>query len=502
MSMLSYAPWLLCAVPIAYVIAARPKGKLPPGPKPLPLLGNVFDVPSDAAWKVFQQWGKKYGDLIYLETFGKTMVVINSAAVAFELLDKRSSIYSYRPQFTMANEVIGWKFSLTSMDYGEKSKRQRKYMQSYFQKGRLQDYYGIQLRETRQMLHEMLTNPKSYRNHIRRMAAGVTMMIAYGHRVESDDDEFIKLADKGVATIEAAGAIGAHIVDFVPWLRFIPDWFPGASIKSVPPGTKENLQAFINIPFEQVKKQMAEGTATPCYTTKILEETKGTDDEGARGTAALVYSGGLDTTLSSMMTAFTMIVANPIVQARIQAEMDLVIGRDRLPDFSDKVRLPYLQCVILEVLRWGAATPVGTPHRVSQDDTYEGYLIPANSTIMANQWAMLHDERVYPDPSRFNPDRFLTGEGRTPQNDPRDVAFGFGRRICPGKDLAENTLWIAVASICYAFKITSTLDENGVPMPIDLEYREHGVRHPKPFTCDIVPRNETSVDLIRAAFDA
>ncbi|KAI0083867.1 cytochrome P450 [Irpex rosettiformis] len=499
---LNYVPWLLCAVPLVYVIASRPRGKLPPGPKPLPILGNIFNVPADAAWKVFQQWGQKYGDLIYLETLGKKMVVLNSAAAAFELLDKRSSIYSYRPKFTMANEVIGWKFSLTSMDYSEKSKKQRKYLQSYFQKGRLQDYYGIQIKEVHQLLNDFLNDPKAYRGHIRRMAAGITMMVAYGHKVESEDDEFLAIADKGVATIEAAGAIGAHIVDFVPWLRYIPDWFPGASIKNVPPGTRENLQTFISVPYERVKQRMIEGTATPCYVTKLIEETKGSDDEGVRGTAALVYSGGLDTTLSSMMTAFTMIVAHPLVQARIQAEMDLVIGRDRLPDFSDKPRLPYLQCVILEVLRWGAATPVGTPHRVSQDDEYNGYLIPADSTIMANQWAMLHDERVYPEPSTFNPDRFLNGEGRTPQNDPRDVAFGFGRRICPGKDFAENSLWITVASIFYAFKISPAVDDKGVPITIDLEYREHGVRHPKPFECDILPRNETSVDLIHAAFEA
>ncbi|KAI0777944.1 cytochrome P450 [Irpex lacteus] len=447
-SYLNYVPWLLCAVPIVYAIASRPKGKLPPGPKPLPVLGNILDVPADAAWKVFQQWGKKYGDVIYLETLGKKMVVLNSAAAAFELLDKRSAIYSYRPNFTMANE----KFSLTSMDYSEKSKKQRKYLQSYSRRAACRTTMAFKLKKCITIYVDVVWSRWRFLAATIRMAAGITMMIAYGHKVESEDDEFLAIADKGVATIEAAGAIGAHIVDFVPWLRYIPDWFPGASIKSVPPGTRENLQTFINVPFERVKQRMVEGTATPCYVTKIFEETRGQDDEGVRGTAALVYSGGLDTShgIDAIFDddRFTMIVAHPIVQARIQAEMDLVIGRQ-----------------------------------------YNGYLIPADSTIMANQWAMLHDERVYPDPSSFNPDRFLKGEGHTPQNDPRDVAFGFGRR----QDLAENSLWIT---------ITPAVDDQGAPIPIDLEYREHGVRHPKPFKCDIVPRNETSVDLIRAELEA
>ncbi|KAI0802036.1 cytochrome P450 [Irpex lacteus] len=499
---LAYLPWLLCALPIVYAISSRPKGKLPPGPKRLPVLGNIFDIPTDEAWKVFQTWGEQYGDVIYLETLGKKMVVLNSAAAAFELLNKRNSIYSYRPKLTMVNEVIGWKFSLPSMDYGEKSRRHRRYLQSYFQKSHLKDHYGVQTKELHRLLNDLLDSPQAHWEHIRRTAAGITMMIAYGHKVESENDEFIAIADKGIATINAAGAIGAHIVDFVPWFRFIPDWFPGASIKSIPPGTRENLQTFLRAPFERIKQNMAEGSARPCYVTKTLEETKGLDDEGVRGTAATVYTGGLDTTLSSMMTAFMMLTVHQGVQSRLQAEMDLVIGKDRLPDFSDKPRLPYLHCVMLETLRWGATTPVGTPHRVSQDDEYNGYLIPADSTIMANQWAMLRDERVYPDPYRFDPDRFLEGEGHTPQDDPRNVAFGFGRRICPGMDLAENTLWITIASIFYAFKVIPALDDKDVPVPIDLEFHEHGVRYPKPFKCNIAPRNESSVELIRAAYEA
>ncbi len=121
---LAYLPWLICALPIVYAISSRPKGKLPPGPKRLPVLGNIFDIPTDEAWKVFQKWGEQYGtyrinvamapcllsslcagDVIYLETLGKKMIVLNSAAAAFELLNKRNSIYSYRPKLTMVNEV-------------------------------------------------------------------------------------------------------------------------------------------------------------------------------------------------------------------------------------------------------------------------------------------------------------------------------------------------------------------------------------------------------------
>ncbi|KZT23350.1 hypothetical protein NEOLEDRAFT_558312 [Neolentinus lepideus HHB14362 ss-1] len=154
------------------------------------------------------------------------------------------------------------------------------------------------------------------------------MMMSYGHEVKSKDDEFIQIAEKGVASIDAAGDVGAHIVDFFPWLRHVPDWMPGAGFKRVPPGTKEDMHTFVNQPFEEVLKSRRN-----CYCTALLEETKGKDNEGVRDTAAITFSAGFDTTFSALLTTLIAMVINPVIQARAQAEMDLFIGKDRLPTF-------------------------------------------------------------------------------------------------------------------------------------------------------------------------
>ncbi|KDR68864.1 hypothetical protein GALMADRAFT_145895 [Galerina marginata CBS 339.88] len=185
----------------------------------------------------------------------------------------------------------------------------------------------------------------------------------------------------------------------------------------------------------------AAGTALLCYTTTLFDEANGEDDEGVRGTAALTYSGGLDTTMSALMTAFTMILTHPIIQARFQAEMD--------------VRSPAPGC--------------RNTRRLAEDDCY-------NATSSRKTPAMLHDERLYPEPSKFHRDRFLHGEGRTPQLDPSNIAFGFGRRQCPGNNLAETTLWISIVSLFYSFKIKPCVDEKGVEIPIVVEYDEHAIR--------------------------
>ncbi|EPQ52446.1 cytochrome P450 [Gloeophyllum trabeum ATCC 11539] len=443
--------------------------------------------------------GKKYGNMLYFHMPGRSIVVLNSAKAAHDLLDKKSSIYSHRPYFAMTHDVIGWDWALPIMDYGEKFKRHRRYLEEYFRKRRLPNYYATQTREVHRTLFDMLEDPENYQIHFKRLAGGITMMMSYGHEVKSKDDEFIRIAEKGVATIDAAGAVGAHIVDFFPWLRHIPDWMPGAGFKRLPPGTREDMHAFVNRPFEEVLKRMADGTAVPCYTMQMLEETKGKDNEGVRDTAAITFSAGFDTTYSALMTVLIAMLLNPVIQARAQAEMDLVVGKDRLPTFEDREHLPYLQCIILESMRWGSTTPVGVPHRLCQDDVYNGYHLPKDTMVIANAYAMLYDPEVYPNPEEFNPDRFLTGEGRTPQPDPRGPAFGFGRRVCPGKDIAENNIWISTASLFYAFKITPAIDENGREIPIDSTFAEHSVRHPKPFKCTITPRRENSRALIQQA---
>jgi cytochrome P450 len=110
---------------------------------------------------------------------------------------------------------------------------------------------------------------------------------------------------------------------------------------------------------------------------------------------------------------------------------------------------------------------VAVPHRLTEDDVYEGYFIPAGSLVSGNVWAILHDPEFFPNPESFYPERYLKDDAL--KQFP-DVAFGFGRRVCPGKHMARSSVWIAIASILAAFEITPARDENGAEIPISEEY--------------------------------
>jgi cytochrome P450 len=122
-------------------------------------------------------------------------------------------------------------------------------------------------------------------------------------------------------------------------------------------------------------------------------------------------------------------VLNPQVMKKAQEELDRVVGKDRLPEFSDKTDLPYIDAVVKEVLRWSPPLPISLPSKVTQDDVYRGYFIPAGATVFSNIWAVFRDPDIYPDPGAFNPDRFLKDGKINPLVfNPEDRVFGSGRR--------------------------------------------------------------------------
>lgn len=123
-------------------------------------------------------------------------------------------------------------------------------------------------------------------------------------------------------------------------------------------------------------------------------------------------------------------VLHPEIQAKARQEMDLTLGPGQLPTFADKESLPYLSAVVNECLRWEVVAPFGVPHMVTADDEYKGYLIPKDAIVISNVYQILMDEKAYPEPSIFNPERFLKNGKVDPSvRNPTIAAFGFGRRI-------------------------------------------------------------------------
>jgi len=164
------------------------------------------------------------------------------------------------------------------------------------------------------------------------------------------------------------------------------------------------------------------------------------------------FGAGSDTTAIALTHAVMLAAAFPNAQARVHAEIDAVIGRERAPTFEDHDGLPELWAWTQELLRFRPVTPIGFSHVVNRDIVYNNYVIPTGAVVLGTHWAISRDPDAFPNPEKFDPQRWLDADGQ-PRKDMRYFTYGFGRRVCPGQHLANRSIYINLALMFWAFNI-------------------------------------------------
>ncbi|KAI0041989.1 cytochrome P450 [Auriscalpium vulgare] len=481
----------LCILTLVLFVSRRMRSqqfhlRFPPGPKRLPLVGNLFDLPQSHEWRTYRKWAQDYGwDVLHCDVFGSHLLVVNSAAAAEDLFDKRASLYSDRPQMRALNEILGFDWELAFMRFGDGWRRLRAQFHTHFQPAAAVRYRVTEARAVHDLLRRLHDSPDEFMQHLKHMSGEIFMSIGYGIQVESHNDPFVNTADKALQALAVAGSPRGLILDLLPFLNYMPAWFPGAGFKAERKNWHNHIAEMANAPFERVREAVANGNGEVNIAATILQQGRQQDsavaERLARQLPASMYLAGMDTIVSSLASFLVAMVLHPEAQRKAQQELDVVLLGKRLPTFDDQAELPYVSAVAKEILRWRPAVPMGLPHSVVADDTYKGHYIPAGTTILGNVWAILHDEDVYTNPDVFMPERFL--DPSTP--DP-EAAFGFGKRKCPGRFMATDTLFIAIASILATFDITPS---GGDPEFLD-RYTSGIISYPLPFKCSLHPRSK------------
>lgn len=337
------------------------------------------------------------------------------------------------------------------------------------------------------------------------MIGAMLLKMVYGYQVEPvRPDPLVAINDRMVEIFASATVPGAWVVDIVPWLKYLPDCMPGTGFKMVARKAQRVVTAAADIPF-QFAKQLASGSlpgrtqAEPSFVSEILsarQQNKTISDDDIRWTASTLYGAGVDTTGSTLRTFFLAMSVYPEVQKRAQKELDEVIGRSRLPRLEDRPNLPYINAVIKESLRWLPSVPLGIPHAAQEDGELHGFRIPKGAILVPSTWWFTRDPAVYHDPERFSPERYLAP---FEEPDPAGFVFGFGRRICPGRRLADSTVFLAVAKVLAAFDISKGRDAQGREVEPEIGIGSGAVASPLPFSVVVAPRNETIFQLIHPA---
>ncbi|KZP18991.1 cytochrome P450 [Athelia psychrophila] len=488
-----------------YYSLFRKASRYPPGPKGWPIIGNLLDAPRPGSpWIEYHAMCKKYNsDMVYLRILGQSILVLDSFEAINDLLEKRSNINSSRPRFTMPVELMGWAGNFTFMPYGNSWRAHRRLFQSEFNTRGISSHHQQQTQGAHGLLSRLLERPQQWHDDLRHHIGAAILDVAYGIKPLPEHDPIIDMVEGVMSVILPALAPGKFLVEILPWLKYVPAWVPGASFQDVARESNAKLKTMISTPFQQVKRAMVDGTANPSFTANRLQDIDLNGDVPYQESiieesAAVIFAAGADTTMSTLSTFILAMMKHPEVQAKAQLELDTVLGAGRLPSFGDEDSLPYISAVVKECLRWEVATPFAIPHLSTEDDLYRGFYIPAGTMVIPNSWAVLNDERMYPDPFVFNPDRFITGDKLDPSVRDPDAAFGYGRRICPGQHMAQGTIWLNVGCILACFNIEKPVDKHGNVFEPSVKYISGILRHPEPFACRIEPRSKDVEDMIRA----
>ncbi|KAF5318740.1 hypothetical protein D9619_011049 [Psilocybe cf. subviscida] len=467
--------------------------------------------------------------VISFRVYNRTIIVLNSVSAIRTLLDHRAAIYSERPMSWMYNVICARGQAVFNVSASDPRHRvYRRLLQTGLSRKAVEASGETMRREAAVLVQSLGSAPEKWTQHVRRNTAGVIMKLAFGYTVKDLDDSFITVAEESAKISGWATAPGRWMVDYYPLLRYVPSAFPGAEWKRQGLVWREQLSHLSDVPYRWVKGQIANGTNEESFISRLLHDSESSvskvitpdEEDAVRWCAGGLYAGAADTTVSALTSFVLLMALHPDVQRKAQEEINAVCNHglessnnedwdvdaqdaydeSRMPHLANLEKLPYLLAIMKEVLRYAPVANLALPHCLAEDDTYMGFDLPKGASVVPNIWAVMHDPELYPDPFKFNPDRFVhSNDGPTPatyavgglnepkqpltQPDPRQFAYGFGKRVCPGTHFAETTLLLNMATILMWWNIHVS---DGVQP--DVEFTTGITSHIKPFPVDFIRR--------------
>ncbi|KAG1754084.1 cytochrome P450 [Suillus paluster] len=439
------------------------KYPLPPSPTTWGLWGHV--LPYHRSYLTVEKWIEELGPVISFRSGTRRIVIIGRQK-------KCLAADSPSPFHTLGKRLHHMRRAL-HLHLGPRS---------------LEQHELIQLSYAKDMVMDIIDDPSNFQNHTLTFVSSVIMKVAYGKNTRTfAGDLELKDARQRIEELGKSQRPGAYLVDSIPWLRYIP-WYGKdlregfergrkiytASAQSRETSTSTYRLVILSMMPDPVPQQRNEDIG-PSFAKYMLETEHSypfTELERAWLVGSLLLAS--NTTAAALCTVLMVAALFPEEQAKVQAEFDAVIGRNRgsfipiavlssndvsttVPTFADENSLPLLRAFIAECQRWRPSAAevykvhtVGLAHQTTKD---ENYCIPAGTTVFGNHWAISRDPDVFPDPHAFKPERWLNDQGGL-RKDHKFYTFGFGRRVCPAQHLVPRSVFIHSLLVLWAFRMT------------------------------------------------
>uniref|UniRef100_UPI0037E9C1D1 cytochrome P450 2J6-like n=1 Tax=Semicossyphus pulcher TaxID=241346 RepID=UPI0037E9C1D1 len=435
-------------------IKNRKSASFPPGPRGFPFVGNIFTVDHNRTHESMTQLAREYGDVYSLRMCKVWIVVINGFKVYKEALVNQP--YSMeRPILPLSNELNNGHGLLLSN--GNIWKQQRRFALSTLRN------FGLGKKSLEPVILDEFTHclkdfqsyqgkPFNPRLVVNNAVSNIICSMVFGHRFEYSDEKFRKLIGCFETTLQIQVSMWSWFYNSFPLLaRHLPG--PHKTVWHIFNSVKDFIK-------EEIKehKQNWDPSDQRDYIDSYLNEiqmSKGQphntfDEEDLVMCVMDLFVAGTETSSTTLRWAFLYMAKYPEIQAKVQAEIDSVIGQSRQLSTGDRANLPYTDAVIHEVQRISNVVPLSLPYAITKDIQLGGYTVPKGVAVIPNLTSVLYDKNEWETPLTFNPKHFLNEEGKFVKP-AAFLPFSVGKRLCPGEGLARMELFLFFTSFMQHF---------------------------------------------------
>ncbi|XP_063099744.1 cytochrome P450 2D16-like isoform X2 [Cavia porcellus] len=466
--------------------------RYPPGPVPVPGLGNLLQVDFEDVTYSFYKLRHRFGDVFSLQFAWTPVVVVNGLAAVREALVSHSEDTSDRPTVP-SSALLGFgpkAQGVVGAYYGPAWREQRRFCVSTLRN------FGLGKKSLEQWVtEEAACLCAAFANHsgqpfcpkalLNKAVCNVISSLIFARRFEYDDSTVIRLLELVEGSLREEISLQLQVVNSMPLLLRIP-W---VASKVLPAQRSfmvlnDELLAEHNTSWDpdQPPRDLTDAFLNEVHKAQGNSEST-FNDQNLRLLVLELFGAGIGTTSVTLSWALLLMILHPDVQRQVQKEIDEVIGQGRHPEMADQARMPFTNAVIHEVQRFADIFPMGVPHMTSHDTEVQGFLIPKGTMLLTNLSSVLKDETVWEKPLHFHPGHFLDAEGRFVKRE-AFMPFSAGPRTCLGEPLVRMELFLFFTCLLQRFSFSVP---EGQPRP-----SERGVPAfvvpPSPYQLCAVPR--------------
>uniref|UniRef100_A0A914VFF7 Cytochrome P450 n=1 Tax=Plectus sambesii TaxID=2011161 RepID=A0A914VFF7_9BILA len=489
---------------IAYYIHRYYKNvaRYPPGPTPLPLIGNILQLDKTNIHKCFERMSATYGP-VFTVFLPRPTVIITKLPEIKEALVKKGDVFAGRPSNpvdTLFTSFTNGGIIFSENEFWRDQRRYALHTLRNFGMGRnlMEEKVMSSVATMYGQVDDLAQQDKADMNWPLQLCVGnIINELLFGYHFPVNDCAKFVYMKEGLENVffRMRNRITVRLIQAHPWLRHLPviGWNGYGEMRA-------DTMKIINFVGEEITdhKKDLDYDAEPCtFTAAYLQEIRKREQNGNTDSYSELqlanvltdfWIAGMETTATTLRWTIVLLVAHPEVQARLQKEIDDVIGPTRQPKMADKTNMPYTSAVLMELQRKANILPFNVLHMTLAETEVANLPIPARTAVLAQISSVLDDPDTFPQPERFNPDRFLNADGKTFNTTAVDhlVPFSLGKRQCAGESLARMELFLILVALMQRY--TLSVPEGG-QLP-DLKPVYGATQLPRPYQCKITLRHQ------------